>query len=565
MRTPLLALSMSLGLALVAPRAADAFCGFYVSGADTKLFNQATQVALMREGTRTVLSMANNYQGPPADFAMVVPVPIVLQKENVKTLSDSIFGKLDQLTSPRLVEYWEQDPCYEPPVQKAMPEMMMTPAPMSAPAGGAPSLGVKIEAQFTVGEYQIVILSAENSLGLDTWLRQERYNIPAGAEAVLRPYVASGMKFFVAKVDITRVKKQGDRTMLSPLRFHYDSDKFELPVRLGLLNSSGVQDLIVHILAHGQRYELANYPNVTIPTNIDVREAAKGQFPAFYTALFDQTMERHPRAAVTEYSWDAGSCDPCPTPPLEPNDLATLGADALPSSKQVAGGPAPVPMMVPAPPGPSPASTFAKPPPGQGAPPPVAAPMPMPPMMPPMMMSQDFVVTRLHLRYGKDTLGEDLVFRAAGAIEGGREEPIDDKGTLRHGSQQSSVNNFQARYAVRHPWQGAIKCDHPRRGVWGGPPAGEVATSPQAATNIAFAPRQQMALGAVIAQDVPELNVKSDPNAAPPSGVGPRSGGCAGCVATGARAAGPLGSGGLAAVALALGGWVARRGRRARP
>ena len=54
---------------------ADAFCGFYVGGAGTKMFNNATQVVLMRHGQTTVLSMQNNYQGPPAKFAMVVPVP----------------------------------------------------------------------------------------------------------------------------------------------------------------------------------------------------------------------------------------------------------------------------------------------------------------------------------------------------------------------------------------------------------------------------------------------------------------------------------------------------------
>jgi hypothetical protein len=37
-------------------------------------------VVLMRDGTRTVLSMQNNYQGPPQDFAMVVPVPVVLRR-----------------------------------------------------------------------------------------------------------------------------------------------------------------------------------------------------------------------------------------------------------------------------------------------------------------------------------------------------------------------------------------------------------------------------------------------------------------------------------------------------
>ena len=49
---------MSAGL-FAAP-SADAFCGFYVAGADQKLFNNATMVVLMREGTRTVLSMQNN-------------------------------------------------------------------------------------------------------------------------------------------------------------------------------------------------------------------------------------------------------------------------------------------------------------------------------------------------------------------------------------------------------------------------------------------------------------------------------------------------------------------------
>ena len=76
------------------PATSRAFCGFYVSGADGKLFNNATQVVLMREGTRTVLSMRNNYQGPPTDFAMVVPVPTVLQEENVKTLSAAIFDRV---------------------------------------------------------------------------------------------------------------------------------------------------------------------------------------------------------------------------------------------------------------------------------------------------------------------------------------------------------------------------------------------------------------------------------------------------------------------------------------
>src|SRR5271167_4972233 len=93
---------LAAAAALFAATNADAFCGFYVSSAGKSLLNNATMVVMMRDGTRTVLSMQNAYQGPPEDFAMVVPVPVVLQKENVKTLAPGVFDHIDQLTAPRL-------------------------------------------------------------------------------------------------------------------------------------------------------------------------------------------------------------------------------------------------------------------------------------------------------------------------------------------------------------------------------------------------------------------------------------------------------------------------------
>src|SRR5665647_876263 len=100
---------------LCAPTVADAFCGFYVSGSDQKLAADATQVVLMRKGTRTVLSMQNNYKGPPEAFAMVIPVPVVLKEADVKTLPKEVFANIERMGAPRLVEYWEQDPCAPEP------------------------------------------------------------------------------------------------------------------------------------------------------------------------------------------------------------------------------------------------------------------------------------------------------------------------------------------------------------------------------------------------------------------------------------------------------------------
>ncbi|HTJ47729.1 MAG TPA: DUF2330 domain-containing protein, partial [Kofleriaceae bacterium] len=135
---PWAALAVTL---VLAPRAARAFCGFYVDGAGTKLFNNATQVVLMRDGTRTVLAMQNNYQGPPEAFAMVVPVPVVLQKGDVKTLDRAIFDRVDALDAPRLVEYWEQDPCLVP---REEPKKRATTTAIAT--GEIGENGVKVEA-----------------------------------------------------------------------------------------------------------------------------------------------------------------------------------------------------------------------------------------------------------------------------------------------------------------------------------------------------------------------------------------------------------------------------------
>ncbi len=235
---------------VAAPSAADAFCGFYVAGADDALYNNATQVVLMRSGKTTVLSMQNSYKGPPSNFAMVVPVPEVLSEDNVKILPAEVFKRVDRLAAPRLVEYWEQDPCQQNfgyGRGKATGAPARLAARSSRRAERAVDLGVTVEAEFAVGEYEVVILSAKFSTGLEEWLHQENYKIPVGAETYLRPYVESGSKFFVAKVNVEKVTFKDGLAQLSPLRFHYQSDEFSLPVRLGLMNSEGKQDLLVHI------------------------------------------------------------------------------------------------------------------------------------------------------------------------------------------------------------------------------------------------------------------------------------------------------------------------------
>ena len=74
--------------ALASPPAA-AFCGFYVGKADASLFNEASQVILVRRDDRTVISMANDYRGELTEFALVVPVPQVLERGRSTSASGS--------------------------------------------------------------------------------------------------------------------------------------------------------------------------------------------------------------------------------------------------------------------------------------------------------------------------------------------------------------------------------------------------------------------------------------------------------------------------------------------
>src|SRR5262252_5953310 len=166
------------------------FCGFYVAKADTKLFNKASQVVLVRDGDRTVMTMANDFEGDPKEFAVVIPVPTFLTRGQIHVGEKALIDHLDAYSAPRLVEYFDQNPCERFAYRDRIALAEAAP-PAASPSVGraAKALGVTIEAQYTVGEYDILILSAQESSGLETWLRQNGYRIPAGASDVIATYL----------------------------------------------------------------------------------------------------------------------------------------------------------------------------------------------------------------------------------------------------------------------------------------------------------------------------------------------------------------------------------------
>src|SRR5687767_9335995 len=110
MKRIVLVLAVASAVAWSAPTLMG-FCGFYVAKADTKLFNRASQVVLVRDGDGTVMTMASDFQGDLKEFAVVIPVPTVLRREQIHVGEKALVDHLDAYSAPRLVEYFDRDPC----------------------------------------------------------------------------------------------------------------------------------------------------------------------------------------------------------------------------------------------------------------------------------------------------------------------------------------------------------------------------------------------------------------------------------------------------------------------
>jgi len=379
---------------------AAAFCGFYVSKADGTLKNKTSQVILVRDGNRTIITMSNDFKGNVSDFAMVVPVPTVLKKSDIKIVDAGIFDRLNDYSKPRLVEYYDRNPCSATQLDEVMVTGMATRSKSvmeSAPVEDK-KYKVKVEATYTVGEYDIVILSAEESQGLKSWLDDNDYKIPKGAEEVLQPYIQSNLKFFVVKVNLEEKKKTGVKN-LRPLQIQFDSPKFMLPIRLGMANADGDQDMIVYAFSRTGRVETTNYRTVSLPTSKNIPLFVKDNFSPFYSNLFEHQWRKEGRSAVfLEYAWDVSpsnyvKCDPCVSDPPNWNDLRQAGVWWMDNNKY---------------------NDYVE------------------------QYSPDrskVYFTRLHIRYNRKDFPQDLVFLNT-----------------------PNKENFQSRYIVTHPATGDMDC-----------------------------------------------------------------------------------------------------------
>ena len=261
--------------------------------------------------------------------------PTFIEKGQISVVDPKTLDHLDAYTAPRLVQYYDEDPCQRLSRVTALAFDSALPPPAAPAPPPTAYPGVKVEARYDVAEYDISILSAEQSDGLIQWLTDNGYKIPTGAEPVIGSYIKQKMHFFVAKVNVKRLNELG-RAYLRPLQVRYQTSKFMLPLRLGTVNANGPQDLIIYALTRRGRVEASNYRTVKVPSDIDVPLFVAKEFPNVYKAAFDRAVARENMHGVfVEYAWDMSWCDPCAAQPMSNNELAELGGEVGPAARQI--------------------------------------------------------------------------------------------------------------------------------------------------------------------------------------------------------------------------------------
>lgn len=287
----------STGLVACAVLAASPARAFLIVGTDAAQVPGAqTRVLILREDGRSLVTVQPTVRGPAKPLAVVVPLPAAAAA-SLRTMPVIPFERTDKLAAPRLDEVWELDPCELHPDHQAPP----------APPSGAPSAGSAAPSAAAApvidGNYEITVLGAADSANASKWLGEHGYKVPEGAETALAAAITKpGTVLAIARIDGARLTYEKDEARLPPLGFLVSGAE-PLPLRLASLGAPGPHDVVVDVLAAGgRRVEAANLLNQAVPTNLDVRDEAKGDLDGLHRAVLDYALEKTPGAALTEYA-----------------------------------------------------------------------------------------------------------------------------------------------------------------------------------------------------------------------------------------------------------------------
>lgn len=428
------------------------------------------------------VTLAFDYQGPIERFALLLPVARDVEQRRLKTVKHEFIARLEQLTAPRVFEFWEQDPCVPGAPEQAWQEKLavknrgfltpdvMPPRDAHYPVTNELSIPAAPVFKETEDEFSYHLLRPKRSAELRSWLEKRGYQVQAAALEPLLAVLGSEAQLLVAEVDVSRAELiDSERLRLGGIRYWSRRPLLPIFTTLGRTNHAERHDLFVYALHREQRYQAANLENVFAPTNLRVTTDVSARVGVLYNTLFERVLGKHPRAVVTEFVGPSDECgEPCSNAPLELRELLTFGGDVFEAHTFTKAERTPAvsepPVSLPVRGAPAAASV-------------AAAPAPSPEQQElarqlarkrALLARQRYVVTRLHLRGTPAAPLGDLELAAVQSHQrGGYGVPRGPNAELARGVHPAAVSRYQVRFHAAHPWQGALPCAKPERWRWG--------------------------------------------------------------------------------------------------
>jgi hypothetical protein len=479
----LLALA-AFGAATFSAPLGNAFPGVAVSVTPTPPKISTTELVVMEHAGVSIVTLAVDYQGPIQRFALLLPVPRDVERKQLRTVKHEFIARLEQMTAPRVFEFWERDPCSPGEPEQAWEEKVkvknrgfltpdvMPPRDDHYPVSNElsiPALPVFKEAE---AEFSYQLLRPKSSSELRAWLEKKNYRVDPGVLEPLLDVLGGEAQLLVAEVAVDRAELvDGERLRLGGIRYWSRRPLLPVFMTLGRANRAARHDLFVYALHRDKRYLAANVPNVFAPTNLRVTVDVGARVGPLYNTLLERVLQKQPGAAVSEFVGPSDACgEPCSNAPLELRELLTFGGDVLElqtPAKHEANPPARERLESDRPALAAPRGTAS----ASAVPAPNAEQRALEKQLRAkraLLARQRYVVSRLHLRTGAATPQVDLQLAATDTHhEGGYGVPRGPNAELASGIRPAATSRYQVRFHGVHPWQGALPCAKPERWRWG--------------------------------------------------------------------------------------------------
>ncbi len=193
-------------------------CGGFFCNNSAPVEQAAEQIAFGVKNNEVTAHIQIRYQGDPAAFAWILPLP---SEPSLDIGTDELFTLLGQLYLPQFSGQQEVDKaCYEK---------------QFGAGGGSESEGesegeadeVSVEFRGAVGPYDAAVITSDDADAIRQWLEDEGYDLPDGATALLDAYVKE-QHYFVA----LKLLPDADAGDIAPIVVRFAFDRPCIPLRL---------------------------------------------------------------------------------------------------------------------------------------------------------------------------------------------------------------------------------------------------------------------------------------------------------------------------------------------